>query len=143
MGVLLWICCIFSEHVFSKEHIWTAASKGSLFTALCITTWTVCQCTFIYHVSIITNFFFSFNILSIFFFYFLSSTIFNFIHNFLSDVYSNHFLTFSFTTFSLRPCDTDTYFRNIIFSNISEILFIYITDYSNRFLAPAQSKHWT
>ena len=29
----------------------------------------------------------------------------------------------------LRLCDTDTYFRNIIFSNISEILFMCITDY--------------
>ena len=29
----------------------------------------------------------------------------------------------------LRSCDTDTYFRSIIFSNISEILFMCITDY--------------
>ena len=28
-----------------------------------------------------------------------------------------------------RPCDTDTYFRNIIFSNISKILFMFFTDY--------------
>ena len=33
----------------------------------------------------------------------------------------------------LRPCDTDTYFRNIIFSNISEILFMCITDYFKLF----------
>ena len=31
--------------------------------------------------------------------------------------------------FILRPCDTDIYFRNIIFSNISEIIFMCITDY--------------
>ena len=69
---------------FSKEHIWAAASKGRLFKALSITTCTVCQCTFIYHISILTNFFFSFNILPIFFFYVLSSTIFNFIHKFIN-----------------------------------------------------------
>ena len=33
----------------------------------------------------------------------------------------------------LRPCDTDIYIRNIIFSNISEILFMCITDYFNLF----------
>ena len=33
-----------------------------------------------------------------------------------------------YLNYLLRPCDTDTYFRNIIFSNISEILFMYITD---------------
>ena len=32
-----------------------------------------------------------------------------------------------------RPCDTDTYFRNIIFSNICEILFMCITDYFKLF----------
>ena len=32
-----------------------------------------------------------------------------------------------------EPCDTDTYFRNIMFSNISEILFMCITDYFELF----------
>ena len=31
---------------------------------------------------------------------------------------------FPLDTGLLRSCDTDTYFRNIIFSNISEILFM-------------------
>ena len=34
---------------------------------------------------------------------------------------------------SLSPCDTDTYIRNIIFSNISEILFMCIIDYFKMF----------
>ena len=36
-------------------------------------------------------------------------------------------------TVSLRPCDTDTYIRNIIFHSISEILFMCITDYFKLF----------
>ena len=33
----------------------------------------------------------------------------------------------------LRPCDTDTYLQNIIFSYISEIFFMCITDGFNLF----------
>ena len=38
-----------------------------------------------------------------------------------------------FRVYFLRPRETDTYFRNIIFSNISEILFMCITDYFKLF----------
>ena len=47
----------------------------------------------------------------------------------------------TFEFFALKRCDTDTYFRNIIFSNISEMLFMCITDYFKLFQDAAQSKH--
>ena len=86
------------QNTFSKEHIWTAASKGRIFKALCITTCAVCQCTFIYHVSILTNFFFSCNILSIFFLF----SIFNYLQ-----LYSQLFIR------SLFKALLDFFFYNI------------------------------
>ena len=47
-----------------------------------------------------------------------------------------HFLKlkpYIYKFYFLRPCGTDTYFRNIILSNISEILFMCITDYFKLF----------
>ena len=49
--------------------------------------------------------------------------------DFLKIIYDNHNAQKS----SDRPCDTDTYFRNIIFSNISEILAMCIADYFKLF----------
>ena len=45
------------------------------------------------------------------------------------------------THFTFQLNFTDTYFRNIIFSNISEIFFMCITDYFKLFQDAAQSKY--